>query len=139
MRKKLLSAFSIFILPALLVCLFMRAGRVEEFSSNPLEDLAVPRSTSVPKLVASQITGGSLSCPTSESLTYESCLLYQGALAIWQVMGLPDVCPKVVDHSTPLLVPHAAKLTAEDVVRAPTVSCFSYIYAAQVANLVPTL
>jgi hypothetical protein len=54
-------------------------------------------------------------------------------------MGLPDVCPKVVDHSTPLLVPHAAKLTAEDVVRAPTVSCFSYIYAAQVANLVPTL
>jgi hypothetical protein len=129
MRKK--SVFSIFMLAVLLLATsFVRVGRVEDFLSKP-------SSPSVPELVASQIMSSSLSCPTSGSLTYETCLLYQGALGIWQAIGLPHACPAVVDHPTPL--PKAAKLTADDVLHAPTVPCFSYIYAAQVANLVPTL
>jgi len=69
---------------------------------------------------------------------FEACLLYQGALGTWQTVDFPDVCPNITDHPVPGQ-PTIKKLTREDVLRAPRVPCFSYLYAMQVATAVPIL
>lgn len=69
---------------------------------------------------------------------YEACLLYQGALATWQTVGYPDVCPNI--SNGPVSGQSAnKKVTREDALRAPTVACFSHLYATQVATAVPIL
>lgn len=100
---------------------------------------------SIPQLVAKQLKSGDLNCPNLDPLTYEACLLYQGALGIWCAMGFPETCPDVVDDSYEAPFPkegpakEGRELLPADVLRAPTVPCFSYLYAIQVANAVPVL
>ena len=53
-------------------------------------------SKNLPELIADQIKSGYTSCPKSDVITYEACLLYQGALGTWQSIGMPDECPVVV-------------------------------------------
>jgi hypothetical protein len=81
-----------------------------------------------------------LTCPNADPVTYEACLLYQGALGAWQLVHLADVCPDIRDKPGP--PPQEEKLpkvTPEDALRAPTAPCFSYLYAIQIANAVPVL
>src|SRR5262249_27631035 len=59
---------------------------------------------SLAQFVANQLKTGDLNCPSSDSLTYEACLLFQGALGIWQTIGSPDICPNV-DSLRPFPLP----------------------------------
>jgi len=132
---KLFSSSSAFFVA--LVLATSPAPKIRADDSFLPNDSLSPAPASLPEMIASQITNGNLSCPTYESLTQEACLIYQGALGVWQMIGKPDRCPAVVDNPAPL--PSPAELTTDDVLRAPTVPCFSYIYSAQVANTVPIL
>jgi hypothetical protein len=133
-----LAAFSGALLLLLLAtCSWNPVGRSGHFSAEPPKSTADQGRSGVPELVANQLKTGDLSCLNADPVTYEACLLYQGALGAWQAVRLPDVCPDVRKEPAPL--PQAAKLTPEDVLRAPKVPCFSYLYAIQVANAVPVL
>lgn len=108
---------------------------------KPLPEVNNDRPT-IPQLVARQLESGDLSCPASSPLTYEACLLYQGALGVWQRTGLQDNCPEVGGDSqaTPFGSAKASPpLSPTDAIRAPQSACFAYLYAIQVANAVPVL
>lgn len=111
------------------------------------------RELSMPQMVADQLRTGNLTCPNFDVLTYEACLLFQGALGTWQIVGKPDTCPEVVgdglisvrlsqgkgsqvtsEHSLP-----SPKIRPEDALRAADSTCFGYLYAIQVANVTPIL
>lgn len=106
----------------------------------PLHIETVRDTGSIPELVANQLRAGDPVCPNPDPLTYETCLLYQGTLGIWQVIGLPEICPDVVDERWQPPVPKKGpSLTVNDILRAFQVPCFAYLYAIQVANLTPVL
>lgn len=88
----------------------------------------------VPALVANGLRDGSLACPDGDTLTFETCLLYQGALGVWQRLGFPEVCPNAghltADAYTAPIVHRP--LTPEDTLAATTIPCFGHLYAIQV-------
>lgn len=112
-------------------------GRAGHSSTDPPASAADEGPAGIPELVASQLKKGDLTCPNTDPLIFEACLLYQGALGTWRTVQLVDVCPDVRDRPASLSQP--VKLAPEDALRAPKVPCFSYLYAIQVANAVPVL
>jgi hypothetical protein len=114
-------------------------------SNEEIKPATLPKianDTSIPKLIENQINTGNLTCPNTDILTYETCLLFQGALGIWQRTGMPDICPNVVDdnfESPPQNTESRPKITPRDVLRANKSPCFGYIYSIQVANTIPIL
>jgi hypothetical protein len=95
----------------------------------------------LPKLIAINLENRNRDCPRFDQMTYEACLLFQGALGTWSKIGLPQHCPNFFDAKTvySLGSSHPKQLVPEDVLRAPSVPCFSYLYAIQVANATPVL
>src|SRR5689334_3195590 len=104
MRKRIFLALCL-----ILVLLAVQPARVQQ-AADP-----EPALSPLPELVAGQIATGVLSCPKSDPLLFEACLLYQGALGVWQNIGLPDTCPNVVDRPIPNQF-RPAKLTTNDVI-----------------------
>jgi hypothetical protein len=92
--------------------------------------------SSISKLVADELSSGNLNCPMLGSLRYESCLLFQGALGVWQSSGLKDECPILKINKE---LPISKILTSEDALRAPSSPCFGYLYSISVSNAVPIL
>jgi hypothetical protein len=127
-----------FILLALIIAIgFHWVSATQTERIEPAQSVS-PEPERVAELVADQIVSGDFSCPRSRPVMYEACLLYQGALAAWQTVGYPDVCPNI--STRPVSNQSAIrKVTREDALRAPTVACFSYLYATQVAAAVPVL
>lgn len=96
----------------------------------------------VPELIADQIQSGDISCPASDTLTYEACLLFQGALGTWQRVDMPYECPDVVGdkfEKSQLSPKPGRKLSPNDALRATKSACFGYLYAIAVANLTPII
>lgn len=94
------------------------------------------------ELVAGQIRTMDMQCPSTDALSFEACLLYQGALGIWNTMGRPHDCPPTLSGLKPLVPDANASdgwLRPDDALRAPTSPCFAYLYAIQVANATPVL
>lgn len=90
----------------------------------------------IPQIVAEQIAKGDFACPRSDLLTYEACLLYQGALGVWKRYGFADIC-SVTEAGAE--TQRALELRPEDALRAPRSPCFGYLYAMRVANVTPAL
>lgn len=100
----------------------------------------LPKSLS--ELIAEQIESGVVACPKDDLLTYETCLLFQGALGVWQRVGLPENCPNIIDpRHPPLSGPKSedVQISGEDVLKAVETPCFGHIYAINVANTTPIL
>ena len=53
----------------------------------------------IPKLVENQIRTNDFTCPNTDPLTYEACLLYQSALGIWANSGYMEYCKAGVDDN----------------------------------------
>lgn len=99
-------------------------------------------SKNLPELIADQIKSGYTSCPKSDVITYEACLLYQGALGTWQSIGMPDECPVVVGddfQKFPRSPSEVIKLSPDHVLKAAKSACFGYLYSIRVANLTPVI
>jgi len=129
----------VFIVGLLLGAAWKSMQSTKDISPQPLLE-TVKDKMSIPELIANQLRNGVLTCSNSDSLTYEACLLYQGALGTWQRIGFPETCPDVVDESYQSPFPKEGhELLPEDALRASKVPCFSYLYAIQVANAVPIL
>ncbi len=110
-------------------------GSVEETPASSADQ----SQKKTPDLVAELLRSGNLNCPNSDSLGYESCLIYQGAMGTWQAVGLPNACPSVDETFDQFPWRPAGKLKPEDALRAPSVPCFAHLYAIQVAVTVPIL
>lgn len=96
----------------------------------------------LPEIIASQLKSGDFSCPKDDLLTYEACLLFQGALGTWQRVDMPEECPSIVgdDFDNSQLSPTPERnLSENDALRAAKSACFGYLYAIQVANLTPVI
>jgi hypothetical protein len=103
---------------------------------------SLTQSDSLAELVGGLIRDRNTQCPAADALTFEACLLFQGALGIWNTLGRQHHCPPTLDGPGPV-APSADSsdtlLRAEDALRAPSSPCFSYLYAIQVANATPVL
>lgn len=117
-----------------------------EASQPPLKTVESPSST-LPKplaeLIAEQIKSGVVTCPNDDLLTYEACLLFQGALGVWQREGLTENCSNVIHPRYPpqLSKPESedVRISSEDVLKAAETPCFGHLYAINVANTTPIL
>ncbi len=137
-RKSIVFAF-VFLVGLLVGAAWKSMQTNKSIPPQPILETAKEK-MSIPELVANQFKNGDLNCPNTDSLTYEACLLYQGALGTWRQIGFPETCPNVADENHQYPFPkEGPALLPEDILRAPTVPCFSYLYAIQVANAVPVL
>jgi hypothetical protein len=100
-------------------------------------DTRVPRA--MVEIIADQIATANSSCPEEDLLTYETCILFQGALGTWQRLGLPDSCPSIINTLSLPKRDETIKITREDVRRAIETPCFGHLYAINVANTTPIL
>lgn len=118
-----------------------RRGPEAALPLSPPDEIKVE--ISLPELVAEQLRQGDLNCPRQSPLTYEACLLYQGALGAWHSFGLANECPTTMrdedEASGDRRLTAAPQLTPDDARRAPKSACFGYIYAIAVANATPIL
>lgn len=157
-------AYALFVLAVLVLGLSLGLGAAPTSGIPAMSvgnaDALSASDASIPEFVAQQIRSGNLTCPADEPLTYEACLLYQGALGAWMTAGMPDECPAVIGESQAPAAQgngkiahsegdHAAsevdsrkpfaRFTAGDASRARNSPCFGYLYAIGVANTVPIL
>jgi len=86
---------------------------------------------------------GDLACPQDDLVTYEACLLFQGALGVWSDLGLTDQCPNLPGSPAPTDGEPSGFDSQESTPavarRAVDSPCFGYLYAIGVANTVPIL
>lgn len=111
-------------------------------SSELLPSEGTPDDILVSDIVARNLATGSLDCPRSvDMLTYETCLLYSGALGMWQRLGFPDDCPDglSLDRLDNTITIQRRALKPEDPLKAKKSACFAYLFAIQVANALPIL
>lgn len=123
---------------AVILCLGVLVARsFSDVEPPPKEEADQP----LAHLIANKLRNGDLQCPKDDGLTYESCLLFQGALGIWQRTGLVDECPDLYDSSraSQKSSVDSRPLSPEDVLHAINSPCFGYLYAIRVANAVPVL
>ncbi len=93
------------------------------------------------EIISDQIEKGNASCPDDDLLVYETCLVFQSALATWSRLGVPHNCPGI-DFEIDKLSSNQkslTKLSLSHINLAVDSPCFGHLFAVQVASSVPIL